>query len=103
MPNNILEQILSKATKPARYTGGELNSILKDLTTVTHKIALAYPDTYEVGMSNLGIQILYRVLNSIENVAAERVFAPWPDLEAELTQNGFSLFSQESKLPPFRF
>ena len=68
--------------KPARYMGGEMGSILKDAADL--RFALAFPDVYEVGMSHLGLRILYHILNGVAGVAAERVFAPWPDMEKQL-------------------
>lgn len=85
--------------KPARYMGGELNSIVKPPDDVSVRIALAFPDVYEVGMSNLGLRILYHVLNSHSYVAAERVFAPAFDMEDEMRRSDIPLFSLESSLP----
>jgi radical SAM family uncharacterized protein len=93
--NEILHQII----RPARYTGGEWNSIVKDWDTVPIKIALAYPDTYEIGMSNMAIPILYEILNKEADVLAERVYAPWVDMEAALRENKVPLFSLESQRP----
>jgi radical SAM family uncharacterized protein len=90
-------EILHKVIRPARYTGGEWNSILKDWDTTPIKIALAYPDTYEIGMSNLAIPILYDIFNAPPDVLAERVYAPWVDMEALLRQNHIPLFSLESR------
>ena len=77
IPNEVLQRVL----KPARYTGGEWNAIIKS-ADVDCRFALALPDVYEVGMSNLGLAILYNILNKRSNVAAERVYAPWTDMEA---------------------
>jgi radical SAM family uncharacterized protein/radical SAM-linked protein len=93
------EQDLSQIEKPTRYLGGELNSITKDLSTVDLRFALAFPDTYEVGMSHVGSAILYHVLNDQEWIAAERVYAPWPDMEAYLRENSQPLASLENHLP----
>jgi len=96
----ILERkILPKVAKPARYTGGELNSIKKDWEKKPIRIALAYPDTYEIGMSNLGIAILYKIFNDEKDTLAERVFCPWPDMEAKMKEFKVPLFSIESKKP----
>ena len=73
--------ILQSVLKPARYTGGEWNAVHKDWSSVHCKIALALPDVYEVGMSNLGLAILYEILNRRADIAAERVYAPWVDME----------------------
>ena len=93
------EDVLYKVAKPARYSGGEWNSIVKDWDAVDIKIALAFPDTYEIGMSNLGLAILYDILSRQHDVLAERVYAPWVDMEAEMREEGLGLFSLESKRP----
>lgn len=92
-----LSQILHRVTKPARYTGGEWNSIIKDWNIVDVKIAIAYPDVYEIGMSNMGIAILYDLLNREEDVVAERVFTPWVDMAEQMREGGVPLFSLETK------
>ena len=97
LPWETLERLLSKVTKPARYVGGELNSIVKDWGKAKVKIALAYPDAYEVGMSNLGLAILYDIINSQEEFVAERVYAPWPDMEEVMRQEKIPLFSLETR------
>ena len=74
-----LEPILPRVIKPARYTGGEWNSVVRDWETTPIKVALAYPDVYEVGMSNLALMILYDLFNQQEDVLAERVYTPWVD------------------------
>ncbi len=94
-----LDTLLSQVTRPARYTGGEWNSIPKDWEAVNIRCALAYPDVYEIGMSNLAIPILYHLLNSQPDVLVERVYAPWIDMEAALRAAGIPLFSLESKRP----
>ena len=94
-----IEQILPNVLKPARYIGNELNSIHKNWDKINYKVALAYPDIYEIGMSNLGIQILYHILNQQEDVLAERVFAPWPDMESQLITNNLQLTTLESFMP----
>ncbi|MDU0457695.1 MAG: TIGR03960 family B12-binding radical SAM protein [Geobacteraceae bacterium] len=83
--------------KPARYMGGEMGSIRKDVADL--RFALAFPDVYEVGMSHLGLRILYHVLNGADGIAAERVFAPWPDMEAQLSGSGTQLATLESGTP----
>ncbi|MBA7558751.1 MAG: TIGR03960 family B12-binding radical SAM protein [Dehalococcoidia bacterium] len=93
------DEILYKVTRPARYTGGEWNSIVKDWEKTALKFALAYPDVYEVGMSNMALPILYEILNSQPDVLAERTFAPWVDMEAALRAAGTPLLSLESKQP----
>jgi len=94
-----LDQILYQVTKPARYTGGEWNSIVKDWDNTPIRIVLIYPDTYEIGMSNMALPILYELLNSQLDVLAERAFAPWVDMEAALRQADIPLFSLESRRP----
>ncbi len=91
-PDNILYQV----TKPARYTGGEWNSIIKDWDKTNIRLALCYPDLYEIGMSNMALPILYDILNSQPDVLAERVFAPWTDMEAAMRKAGIPLLSLES-------
>lgn len=91
--------ILSRVMKPARYTGNEVNSIKKDHNDVDVTVALALPDVYEVGMSNLGLKILYQILNNRTDTAAERVYAPWVDMEAEMRAKKIPLFSLESRKP----
>jgi radical SAM family uncharacterized protein len=91
--------MLRRVTKPARYTGGEWNSIVKDWDKTPLRIALIYPDLYEIGMSNMALPILYELLNSQPDVLAERAFAPWVDMEAALRQENIPLFSLESKRP----
>jgi len=98
-----LEAILERVEKPGRYIGGEWNSIRKDPAGIEARIALVFPDVYEIGMSYLGQKILYDILNRQPHLAAERVFAPWPDLEESLRQNGLPLFSLESQLPIGQF
>ena len=79
-----LERILPRVQKPARYVGGEFNAIMKDKSKVDTRVAFCFPDTYEIGMSNLGMRILYGVMNNIEGVWCERCFAPWGDMEQEM-------------------
>lgn len=90
---------LQHVQKPARYTGGEYNSIVKDHSTVDVTMALAFPDVYEVAMSHLGIKILYGLVNRREDAAAERVFAPWHDMEEEMRKRNIPLFSLETRTP----
>ena len=97
--NRLLEQILPRVQKPARYTGGEYNSIVKDKNTVTTRFALCFPDTYEIGMSNLGCHILYGVMNEQDNIWCERCYAPWGDMETEMRHNGLRLYGLESGDP----
>lgn len=92
-----LDAILPKVEKPARYTGGEYNGIVKDWQQVDVKVALAFPDIYELGMSNLGLAILYDVLNCRADVLAERVYTPWPDMEHAMRQAEIPLYSLETR------
>lgn len=92
-----IDSILEGIQKPARYIGKEHNSIVKKWDKDKIKICIAYPDIYEVGMSYMGLEILYYLLNSFEDVICERVFAPWPDLEKKLRESGTSLFSLETR------
>ena len=94
-----LNAILPRVTKPARYTGHEWNSIVKDWDATPVRLALAYPDIYEVGMSNLALQILYDLWNCQDGVLCERVFAPWPDMEKALREADIPLYGLESYRP----
>ena len=96
---NKLEQILPRVQKPARYVGGEYNAVMKDKEKVDVRFAFCFPDTYEIGMSNLGFRILYGVLNGMPGVWCERVFTPWPDMEEELRKNHIPLYALESGDP----
>ena len=98
-----LEKIFLKIQKPARYTGGELNSIVKDKAGVDVRFAFCFPDIYEVGMSHLGMKILYGVLNRMDGVWCERVFAPWVDMEAQLRDHSIPLYALESGDPLSEF
>ena len=91
-----LERILPKVQKPARYTGGEYNQILKDKSAVDLRVAFCFPDTYEIGMSNLGMKILYHTMNSLPYVWCERVFAPWSDMYEQMKANDIPLYALES-------
>lgn len=92
----LTDNLLSRVDKPARYIGGELNSASKTITPDLTRVAFCFPDVYEVGMSHLGMQILYHFFNRREDVFCERVFAPWPDMEAEMRQNQIPLFALET-------
>lgn len=91
-----IEMALRKVQKPARYTGGELNSVIKDKNNIDVRFAFCFPDTYEIGMSHLGGKILYGLLNNIDYVWCERVFAPWFDFEEQMRCNGIHLYGLES-------
>ena len=98
-----LERILPKVQKPARYTGGEYNQIMKDRAKVDLRLAFCFPDTYEIGMSNLGMKILYHTMNNLEYVWCERVFAPWSDMYEEMKRNSIPLYALESGDPLSEF
>ena len=91
-----LERILPNVQKPARYIGGEYNQILKDKSAVDLRVAFCFPDTYEIGMSNLGMKILYQTMNSLPYVWCERVFAPWSDMFEQMKRSGIPLYALES-------
>ena len=93
---NLLQRILPTVQKPARYTGGEYNEIKKDLQDVRVRIAFCFPDTYEIGMSHLGMKILYSQFNSRDDIWCERVFAPWTDMEEVMRENNIPLYALES-------
>jgi radical SAM family uncharacterized protein len=95
--------ILSRVAKPARYTGQEWGSVRKDPAQVDASFVLAFPDVYEVGLSNLGFKILYHIINTRPDAAAERAYAPWPDMEAQMRQNGIPLHTLESFRPVAAF
>ncbi len=101
--DNFMENTLPRVSKPTRYIGNEYNSIHKDKSRVKVHIALAFPDVYEVGMSHLGIKILYHLLNERDDIYAERVFTPWVDFEKFLRENKVPLFSLESRTPLSEF
>ncbi len=98
-----LERILPRVQKPARYTGGEYNQIIKDKTEVNLRMAFCFPDIYEIGMSNIGMRILYHVMNRMPGVWCERVFAPWGDMEQEMRAAGIPLYALESGDPVSEF
>jgi radical SAM family uncharacterized protein len=100
---DIIQRILPLVQKPARYTGGEFNEIIKPLEQVDVRAAFCFPDTYEIGMSNVGMRILYGVMNQMEGVWCERVFAPWADMEAQMRENHLPLWALESQDPIDRF
>jgi len=96
---SLLQRILPTVQKPARYTGGEYNEIQKNLDDVRVRVAFCFPDTYEIGMSNLGMRILYGVMNQMDGVWCERVFAPWGDMEEAMRKHNLPLWALESKSP----
>ena len=94
-----LQRILPTVQKPARYTGGEYNEVQKDLNDVRVRVAFCFPDTYEIGMSNVGMRILYGIMNQMDGVWCERVFAPWSDMEEAMIKNDLPLWALESQDP----
>ncbi|BAQ14610.1 putative radical SAM domain protein [Clostridium botulinum] len=99
MMNRISDDVLFRVEKPARYIGGELNSYNKDLNDIDIRYAFCFPDVYEVGMSHLGMKILYYILNERKDTFCERVFAPWPDMEKIMREENIPLYGLESKDP----
>ena len=95
----LLQRILPTVQKPARYTGGEFNEIKKNLDDVRVRVAFCFPDTYEIGMSNVGMRILYGVMNEMDGVWCERVFAPWGDMEEQMRKHNLPLWALESQDP----
>ncbi|MCM1463824.1 MAG: TIGR03960 family B12-binding radical SAM protein [Bacteroidales bacterium] len=95
----LSDDILMKIEKPARYIGHEVNSVIKDKNKVDIRFAMCFPDVYEIGMSHLGIQILYHMFNAMEDVWCERVYSPWVDLDAIMRKEGIPLFALESQEP----
>jgi len=98
-----LKRILPKVQKPARYVGGEYGQIIKNKEDVRVRVAFCFPDTYEIGMSNVGMRILYGLMNEMEGVWCERVFAPWGDMEDELRNAHIPLYALESQEPVKNF
>ena len=95
--NAELERILPTVRKPGRYTGGELNQVVKDWESIKSRVALVFPDIYDLGMSNLGLAILYEIINKRQDALAERVYSPWTDMEAVLRREQIPLYSLETK------
>ena len=100
---DLKQRILTAVQKPARYTGGEWGEIKKNLADVRVRVAFCFPDTYEIGMSNVGMRILYGVMNRMEGVWCERVFAPWGDMEQAMRENSLPLWALESQEPVKNF
>ena len=93
----LSDEILLKIDKPARYIGHEVNAVMKDKEKVEVRFAMCFPDVYEIGMSHLGIQILYDMFNSWEDTWCERVYSPWVDLDKIMREKGIPLFALESQ------
>ncbi len=98
-----LKKFISTVSRPGRYTGGERGSVVKDLSSVDLRVAFCFPDSYEIGMSNLGMRILCAVLNDMDRVWCERVYAPWPDMEEKMREEGVPLFTLDSGDPVSEF
>ena len=103
MNHEKLSGILKTVSKPGRYTGGEFGQIIKDKSSVSVRFAFCFPDTYEIGMSNLGVRILYEALNRVPSVWCERVYAPWTDMDAKMKEYGIPLTAHESGDPLTEF
>ena len=99
MVSKEVEKLLLKVQKPGRYVGGELNEVIKDKRKVDVRFAFCFPDTYEVGMSHLGMKILYSLFNSVDYIWCERVFAPWIDMEELMRERQIPLYALESGDP----
>ncbi|MBN2083895.1 MAG: TIGR03960 family B12-binding radical SAM protein [Anaerolineales bacterium] len=97
--SRLLPRILPHVEKPGRYTGGELNQSVKDWDSTPVRVALLFPDIYEIGMSNLGLSVLYEIINAQPDALAERVYLPWDDMEAAMRREGIPLFSLENRRP----
>lgn len=95
----LSDEILMSIEKPARYIGGEYNSVMKDKEQVDVRFCMCFPDVYEIGMSHLGIQILYDMFNQWEDTYCERVYSPWPDLDKIMRKKHIPLFALESQQP----
>ncbi len=95
-----LERILLKVQKPGRYVGGELNSVVKDWQAAATRVAFVFPDIYDIGVSNLGLQILVDLVNRRPDALAERAYAPWVDMEEQMRANAIPLYSLESPACP---
>jgi radical SAM superfamily enzyme YgiQ (UPF0313 family) len=92
-----IERVLLRVQKPGRYVGGELNEIVKNWDAIETRVALAFPDIYDIGLPNLGLAILYHALNARPDVLAERAFVPWTDMEAQMREHHIPLYSLETK------
>lgn len=99
----LSDEILLNIEKPARYIGGEVNAVVKDKDKVDIRFAMCFPDVYEIGMSHLGIQILYDMFNSWEDTWCERVYSPWVDLDKIMREKHIPLFALESQEPVRNF
>ena len=98
-----LKNVLKKVLKPGRYTGGEYGQVIKDKEKMSARFAFCFPDTYEIGMSNLGMRILYNAINRMPDIYCERVFSPLPDMEEQMKENGIPLYALETFDPVREF
>jgi hypothetical protein len=103
IPDHFLHDILPMVERPMRYIGGERGSCVKEFEKCDARIALGFPDVYEIASGNLGQEILYHIVNSKENFLAERVYAPWIDMEKKLADHSIPLYTLESKIPVREF
>src|SRR5512133_2241356 len=94
-----LDRILFRVQKPGRYVGGELNSVIKDWDKISTKVAFVFPDIYDIGVSNVGLKILYDQVNQRQDALAERAYSVWTDMEGKMRSSGIPLYSLESKRP----
>ena len=99
----LSDEILLEIEKPARYIGNEINSVMKDQNEVDIRFAMCFPDVYEIGMSHLGMKIIYDQMNRRDDVYCERVFSPWVDLDKVMREENIPLFALESQDPVFMF
>lgn len=95
----LSDEILLSVEKPARYIGNEVNMVKKDLSKIDIRFAMCFPDVYEIGMSHLGIQILYDMFNQRDDIYCERVYSPWTDLDQIMRERNIPLFALESQDP----
>ena len=95
----LKDEILLRIEKPARYIGNEVNAVVKDKDSVDIRVAMCFPDVYEIGMSHLGIQILYDMFNQFDDIWCERVYSPWVDLDKIMREEHIPLFALESQEP----
>ena len=101
--DDLLDRILLSVQKPGRYVGGEFNSVVKDWDSVSFRVLMAFPDVYDLGMSNLGLMILYGLINDQPDMFADRIFCPWTDMEDAMRREGIPLYGLESKRPATAF
>ena len=99
----IPDDILLSVEKPSRYTGGEWNEVIKDKNEIDIRVGFCFADIYDIGMSHLGLKLLYHMLNERKDTWCERVFAPWPDLEEKMRAEGYKLYALESQEPVENF